>query len=403
MHARTGDDAEIWHRRLAHLNFQDIGRLVQEEMVKGINLTMDAIKDKQGKVCEPCVMGKQHRLPFPKKSERETEKVELLHMDVCGPLEETSFSGARYIATFTDDATRFTEVRIRFPKTKAEVQQACKEVINLLENQTNCKVKSVHLDNGKEYVNQELGDYFKQRGIKLRNTPPYTPEQNGVAERLNRTLLEKTRSMLADAGLPKKAWAEATSTANYLRNISPVSGRRRTPWELMYGVTPDISGLRVFGARTFVHIPKKHCKKLDVKSEKGHLVGFSGKAYRVLLPGGRVTRDVVIDETKAEKVRVRYKSCWKVNSQENHLNLRRALGGGQKELNTNQKGLRVLRLKRKSNYQCRTKRQCHHLKRRTGESPWKRSSHHMLGMELGNWKKCRKLGESQLRGSGCSR
>jgi hypothetical protein len=175
-------------------------------------------------------------------------------------------------------------------------------VINLLENQTDYKVKSVHLDNGKEFVNQELGNYFKQRGIKLRNTPPYTPEQNGATERLNRTLMEKTRSMLADAGLPKKAWAEATSTANYLRNVSPVSGRSRTPWELMHGVKPDISGLRVFGARTFVHIPKQHRPKLDVKSEQGHLVGFAGKAYRVLLPGGRVrvTRDVIVDETKAQ-------------------------------------------------------------------------------------------------------
>jgi uncharacterized protein (DUF2164 family) len=302
MHARTGDDAEIWHRRLAHLNFQDIRRLAQEDMVKGMNLTMDAIQIKQGQVCEPCVMGKQHRLPFPKKSERETVKLGLLHMDVCGPMEEPSYSGARYIATCTDDATRFTEVR--FTKTKAEVKQVCMEVINLLENQTDCKVKSVHLDNGKEYVNQELGNYFKQKGIKLRNTPPYTPEQNGVAERLNRTLMEKTRSMLADAGLPKKAWAEATSTANYLRNVSPVSGRSRTPWELMHmhGVKPDISGLRVFGARTFVHIPKQLHQKLDAKSEQGHLVGFAGKAYRVLLPGGRVrvTRDVIIDETKSQ-------------------------------------------------------------------------------------------------------
>ena len=131
-------------------------------------------------------------------------------------------------------------------------------------------------------------------------TAPYTPEQNGAAERLNRTLMERMRAMLEDSGLEKELWAEAALTACYIRNRSPVSGRDRTPWELFFGKRPDVSGMRIFGAEAYALIPKQLRRKLDNHSDPGRVVGYPAatKGYRVLLPSGKVivSADVVFVE-----------------------------------------------------------------------------------------------------------
>ena len=128
----------------------------------------------------------------------------------------------------------------------------------------------------------------------------YTPEQNGAAERLNRTLLERVRAMLEDSGLPKTLWAEAAVTASYIRNRSPVASRDKTPWELFFGQQPDVSNMKIFGARAFVHVPKELRKKLDSHSETGYMVGYppDTKGYRIYLDSGgiRIARDVIFSE-----------------------------------------------------------------------------------------------------------
>ncbi|GIL95153.1 hypothetical protein Vretimale_1230, partial [Volvox reticuliferus] len=106
-------------------------------------------------------------------------------------------------------------------------------------------------------------DYFSNKGIIHGTTVGYTPEQNGAAERLNRTLLEKTRAMLVESELPQQLWAEALATANYLRNISPVAGAKVTPHEAFMGTKPDISHLRVFGCAAYAHVPKEKRNKLE--------------------------------------------------------------------------------------------------------------------------------------------
>jgi hypothetical protein len=134
-------------------------------------------------------------------------------------------------------------------------------------------------------------------------TVPYTPQQNGKAERLNRTLLERARSMLAESGLPRSLWGEAIRTANYLRNRAPVKGKPLTPWELFVGRKPDVSHLRVWGAKAFVHIPSQLRRKLDFKSEVGYLVGYAAnsKGWRVWTGGDGITisRDIYFDERPA--------------------------------------------------------------------------------------------------------
>jgi hypothetical protein len=220
-------------------------------------------------------------------------------MDVCGPLPTPSMGGNLYVATFLDDFTGYSEVAIL--ASKADVGDAVKATLTTWETQCNAKVKIVRSDNGTEYVNKALSTYFTSKGIIHETSAPYTPEQNGAAERLNRTLIERVRAMLLDAGLPKQLWAEAIKSANFIRNRSPVTGNDKTPLQLFTGVKPDVSLLRAFGAKAYVYIPKQLRRKLDPTGERGVMIGYQpgSKAYRILLPSGKVliSRHVVFDET----------------------------------------------------------------------------------------------------------
>ena len=163
--------------------------------------------------------GKQHRLPFPKPDSKSSRTLELVHMDVCGPFQVTSEGDAKYLATFTDDFSRLSEV---LPlKQKSAVAEAVRTTMAKWETQTGNRLKAVRTDRGTEYVNKELTTYFQDSGITHSTTAPYTPEQNGVAERFNRTLVEKVRPMLFDAKLDFSYWAQAAITATYAKSKSP--------------------------------------------------------------------------------------------------------------------------------------------------------------------------------------
>jgi hypothetical protein len=207
-----------------------------------------------------------------------------------------SLGGKRYIATFLDDFSGLSAVRLL--KHKSGVTPALKEVFTMLENQSGYKVKALRTDNGGEYVNTKVSAYLKSKGVTHQKTMAYTPEQNGKAERLNRTLIEKGRAMLADTGLRKQLWAEALLTANMIRNRSPVANKDKTPWELFFGEKPDVAFLRTYGSKAYVLVPKeKRNSKLDVVSISGKLVGYAPgcNGYRILIGNRKIisTRDVV--------------------------------------------------------------------------------------------------------------
>jgi len=221
-------------------------------------------------------------------------------MDVCGHMQEPSLGGSKYVATFLDDFSRLSVV-VPVPS-KAEVIPTVKKIINMLETQSGQKLRKVCTDRGGEYLNNELKDFYSAKGIVHQTTAPYTPEQNGKAERLNRTLMERVRAMLQDAKLPNSLWAEAVTTANYIRNRSPVCGDSKTPKELFYGDKPDVSNMKTFGARAYVHIPKAQRQKLDPVSIKGIMVGYAAdsKAYRFMLDDTKkiiISRDVTFEES----------------------------------------------------------------------------------------------------------
>jgi transposase InsO family protein len=294
------ESAELWHRRFGHLGYGNLERLVREELVDGISTPLHAFKTAGAELCEPCVMSKQHRRPFPSSDTKTTRPVELVHMDVCGAMAVTSLGGSKYLATFLDDYTGLCVVKP--VPLKSDVPGAVQDVLNTLENLSGHKLRAVRTDRGGEYLNRELDRYFAGKGVLHQTTAPYTPEQNGKAERLNRTIMERVRAMLVESNLDQALWAEAAQTAAYIRNRSPTAAGDKTPYELFFGTRPDVSGMRAFGCTAYVHVPKGQRTKLDAVSLKGVFVGYEpgSKAYRVLLPERNrvaVSRDVTFNET----------------------------------------------------------------------------------------------------------
>jgi len=277
MRAENLNKHELWHKRLGHLSRKGMSQL-QDGLVNEINFGKDSKN-----VCVTCLEGKQTSKPFRNKGKRAKTKLELVHSDLTGPFETPSFGGAKYCLTFVDDFTR--KVFGYMIKAKSEVFTKFKEFKALVENETGNKIKCLRSDNGGEYTSKEFENFLKAHGIRHQLTVPHTPQQNGVAERTNRTLVEKVRCMLFESKLDKRFWAEAMNTAIYLKNISPtaaVSGA--VPEGLWRNEKIDISHLRVFGCRAQVKLPKEKCQKLDKRSVSLIFVGYCNntKGYRLM-------------------------------------------------------------------------------------------------------------------------
>ena len=224
--------------------------------------------------CESCILGKQKRVSFSNASrELKAEKLELVHTDVWGPAPVPSLGGSRYYVTFIDDSTR--KVWVYFLKNKSDVFATFKMWKAMVELETSSKVKCLMSDNGGEYVDSDFKRYCAENGIKMMRTIPGTPQQNGVAERMNRTLNERARSMRIHSGLPKTFWADAINTAAFLINRGPsVPLDFKIPEEAWNGKKVNLSYLKVFGCLSYVHIDESVRSKLDPKSKKCYFIGY---------------------------------------------------------------------------------------------------------------------------------
>ena len=255
--------------------------------------------------CEACIYGKQNRHISRHPRERSSEKLGIIHTDLFGPITPPSIGGARYGITFTDDHSRYTW--IRFLKQKSETYDAFKSFKALVENHSGKQIKALHGDNGGEFTSNDFQEFLRKHGIQWQPTVPYTPEQNGVAERKNRTILELVRTIIHQASLDKRLWAELASTVVYLRNRVSTSTHNAVPYQLWAGSKPNVAHIRVLGATAYHHIPtEKGRKKLDAVSERCILVGYeSSNIYRLYnSTNGKVirARDVVIDENTSSTV-----------------------------------------------------------------------------------------------------
>ena len=279
---------------MAHLNAAYLKQL-RDNAATGISFS----NEPDTSSCSTCSLGKLFKAPFKPNTKRAEKKLELAHSDLCY-VPEPSMGGAKYFLTFLDDHSR--RIIVYFLKTKDEVHKYILHYINLVENQCQEKLKTLRSDNGKEYVNEKVKQLLESKGIRHETSIPYNPQQNVRAERINRTLLDKARCMLIEAGLPKKFWVEAVATAAYLCNWSPKKCLNNlTPEHIWTGTKPDLANVRIFGCKVFVHVPNHLRGKLDAKAMEGIFTGYcpDQKGYRVYDPHtGKIiaSRDVIFHE-----------------------------------------------------------------------------------------------------------
>lgn len=288
--------SQLWHERFGHISYHVLKEMQRKEMV----LDLPSIHEIE-EPCEACMLGKQQRKSFPKESQnRSKAPLELVHADLCGKMTTMALGGSSYFMLLVDDHSR--KMWVYFLRDKADALEKFKVWHKLVMNENTTKLKKLRTDRGGEFCSTEFNNYCNKSGIQRQLTAPYTPQQNGVVERRNRTVVEMARCMLKGAGLPDAFWAEAVNTAVYVLNrCSTRALNNKTPDEAYYGTKPSVSHLRKFGCECFVHIPSERRKKLDDKSKKCIFLGYSeeSKAYRLYDVEDKkivTSRDVVFNE-----------------------------------------------------------------------------------------------------------
>nr|GEV60966.1 hypothetical protein [Tanacetum cinerariifolium] len=258
----TLDEYNIWHRRLGHINFKTVSKLVKGNLVRGLPSKVF----KNNHTCVACKKGKQHRASC------KTKPVSFISQ----PLQRFSW--------------------VFFLATKDETSPILKTFITGIENQLSLKVKIIISDNGMKFKNQDLNQVFRMKGIKREFSVARTPQQNGITKRKNRTIIEATRTMLADSLLPILFWAEAVNTACYVQNrVLVTKPHNKTPYELLLGRIPSIGFMRPFGCLVTILNTLDPLGKFDGNADDGFLVGYSisSKAFRVFNSRTRIVQETL--------------------------------------------------------------------------------------------------------------
>ncbi|KAJ9557079.1 hypothetical protein OSB04_011693 [Centaurea solstitialis] len=279
MSKASSDINWLWHKRLSHLNFKTINQLSISNLVDGLPEKSFV----EESLCSACEKGKQTRASFKSKQVSTiSSPLHLLHMDLFGPVNTQSIGGKRYTLVIVDEYSRYTWVF--FLKSKSDASQEIINFILQMEKYNQITVRSLRSDHGTEFKNSVLDDFLDSKGISQNFSSVRTPQQNGVAERRNRTLIEAARSMLIEARLPLQFWAEAVNTACYTQNrLLIVTRFKKTAYELFRGRKPNISYFHIFGCNCYIKNDRDNLRKFDAKADDGFLVGYStvSKAYRV--------------------------------------------------------------------------------------------------------------------------
>ncbi|GJY24210.1 retrovirus-related pol polyprotein from transposon TNT 1-94 [Tanacetum coccineum] len=271
--------AWLWHRRLSHLNFDYITLLSKKDIVTGLP-KLTYVKDQ---LCSSCEMSKAKRSSFKTKAVPSSKgRLNLLHMDLCGPMRVASINGKKYILVIVDDYSRYTWTL--FLRSKDETPEVLKDFLTMIQRNLQAQVIIVRTDRGTEFLNKTLHAYFKEEGIEHQTSTPRTPEQNGVVERRNRTLVEAARTMLSASKLPLSFWAEAVATACYTQNRSIIiSTHGKTAYHIINDRKPSIKHLHIFGCTCYITRDGENLDKMKEKGDPCVMVGYStqSKGYRV--------------------------------------------------------------------------------------------------------------------------
>ena len=292
----------LWHRRLGHVGMSTLKKLFKNGLVVGLK----DVRFEKDKLCSACQAGKQVANSHPTKNFLSTSRpLELLHMDLFGPTSYKSIGGNSYCLVVVDDFSRFTWVF--FLQDKSETSGIFKRFAKRAQNEFETPIKKIRSDNGTEFKNTNIEDYCDEIGIKHELSATYTPQQNGIVERKNRTLIEMSRTMLDEYGTSDRFWAEAINTSCHAINRLYLHRLlKKTSYELLVGRRPNISYFRVFGCKCYIYKKRTHLGKFQRRCDIGFLLGYSSnsKAYRVFNNAtGLVeeTYDVEFDESNGSQ------------------------------------------------------------------------------------------------------
>ena len=269
---------ETWHRRFGHVSYTGLKKLLDERLLDGF--TVDANTPTPD--CISCTEAKQSVKPFGEKDDTARKnKGELTHIDLWGKYEISSLNGHQYYLLLVDDATRY--VTVYFLKGKYEAAQHVKNYLTYL-HVRGITTHAIRVDRGTEFVNKDLQDWCHTKGMEIQLTAPYSPSQNGIAERMNRTLVELARAMLTASKLPEFLWEPAVANAAYIRNRAyTTSIRDKTPYQAWNGTKPNVSHLREFGAPVWVLIQGQTvARKILPKSKRRAYVGYNDASKSVI-------------------------------------------------------------------------------------------------------------------------
>ena len=268
-----------WHKRLGHVNFNHLEKLSKKNIIRGL----PRINIKQDVKCDTCLKNKMVSISHKSKKLISTNRpLELLHLDLFGPTRVLSIGGSKYGLVVVDDYSRYTWVM--FLRHKRDTFDSFQKFAKQIQNEKGVSIVSLRTDHGTEFQNANFLNFCEEHGISHNFSAPYTPQQNGVVERKNRTLQEMTRSMLNESGIAEYFWAEAVSTACYIINrvfIRPMTSK--TAYELFRGKKPTVSYFHIFGSKCFVKKNTLNLGKFDERSEEAIFLGYSlnSRAYRV--------------------------------------------------------------------------------------------------------------------------
>ena len=267
----------LWHQRLGHIGSTGMRHL--SSSVQGLGLTSGQNLSPVD-TCETCLKGKF--TAHPNHSAANTKYTVLfshISTDLCGPMPVVSYDGYRYFIAFVCSATKWLEVRLL--TSKAGALKAFQDFRNLVQNRSGNSIQTIRSDWGSEFENHQFAEYLAKHGITHEHSAPYSHEQNGQSERLNRTILDKARCLLFQAQMSKKYWSEAVLAAAYLYNYTPHSAiDYKTPYQARFGDKPSVAHIKIFGS--LVYSKTANIKKLDEKSKQGHLVGFGTNQFKIL-------------------------------------------------------------------------------------------------------------------------
>ena len=297
--ATQNDHLIRWHERLGHLNINDVAKMANENIVNGLNVPKQSAIRGSKHVCKACALEKAIQMPLSKKESSSVSSIgDMIYSDIAGPFAQSG-RGKRYYVIFIDKKSRYTW--IYFMRNRGELLDRLKGFLTEFRFETGRDIKAMRSDN--EYLTKDIEKFMIDNNIFQQTTSPYSPHQNGIAERMNRTIKEMSRTCLTHASLPMTFWEEATRTSVYIRNrcITKALKDNKTPFEKLHNIKPDLSKLKTFGCRVFVTLPTGMRSKQMSRAKEGIFVGYELEkgAYRIVRIDTRkltISRCVTFDE-----------------------------------------------------------------------------------------------------------